>query len=119
MRRTSADLSSRLILSGPDDRPTYEPCSQKDLSHKTERTDQDPLAHALPTSHVEDPDLALIVQLWDRLADECKQRVIEMIRASLPRQFKASRAGIVAMVKAAKGTLSRVGRQWANVLHLA
>jgi len=38
----------------------------------------------LPTSHVEDPDLALIVGLWDRLADECKQRLIEVIRENLP-----------------------------------
>ena len=50
---------------------------------------QRPLAHALPTFHVEDPDLALIVGLWDRLADECKQRMIEMVRANLPRQGDA------------------------------
>ena len=47
---------------------------------------QDRLAHALPTS---DPDLAFIVGLWDRLADECKQRLIEMVRANLPRQGDA------------------------------
>jgi len=47
------------------------------------------LAHTLPTSHVEDPDLALIVGLWDRLADECKRRLIEMVRANMPRQCDA------------------------------
>jgi hypothetical protein len=41
-------------------------------------------AHALPTSRVEDPDLALIVGLWDRLADECKRRLIEIVRANPP-----------------------------------
>jgi hypothetical protein len=43
-----------------------------------------PLAHTLPTSHVEDPDLALIVGVWDRLADEIKRRVVEIIVANLP-----------------------------------
>src|SRR5271165_5558200 len=47
---------------------------------------QDRLSHALPTS---DPDLAFIVGLWDRLADECKQRLIEIVRANLPRQGDA------------------------------
>ena len=45
---------------------------------------QESLAHALPTSHAEDPDIALIVGLWNRLPDECKQRVIEMVRANTP-----------------------------------
>jgi len=35
----------------------------------------------LPTS---DPELAFIVGLWDRLADECKQRLIEIVRENLP-----------------------------------
>jgi hypothetical protein len=39
------------------------------------------VSHALPTS---DPDLAFIVGLWDRLADECKARLIEVIRENLP-----------------------------------
>ena len=29
------------------------------------------------------------VGLWDRLADECKQRLIEMVRANMPRQRDA------------------------------
>ena len=45
---------------------------------------QTSFAHALPTSHIEDPDLALIVGVWDRLADECKARLIEVIRENLP-----------------------------------
>jgi len=45
---------------------------------------QDRLSHALPTSQTEDSDLALIVGLWDRLADEIKQRLIEMVRANMP-----------------------------------
>jgi hypothetical protein len=48
------------------------------------RSSSRPVAHTLPTSHVEDPDLALIVGLWNRLADECKQRLIEIVRANLP-----------------------------------
>jgi hypothetical protein len=40
----------------------------------------------LPTSRVEDPDLALIVGTWDSLADECKRRLIEIVRANLPTQ---------------------------------
>jgi len=31
---------------------------------------------------VEDPDLALIVGMWDRLADEIKARLIEIIQAN-------------------------------------
>ncbi|MGO8896889.1 MAG: hypothetical protein ACLQU5_00855 [Isosphaeraceae bacterium] len=42
---------------------------------------QDSRPHALPTS---DPDLAFIVGTWDRLADECKARLIEIIRENLP-----------------------------------
>jgi hypothetical protein len=42
---------------------------------------QDRLSHALPSK---DPDLAFIVRLWDRLADEIKARLIEMVRANLP-----------------------------------
>ena len=30
------------------------------------------------------PDLAFIMGLWDRLADECKARLIEVIRENLP-----------------------------------
>jgi len=46
-------------------------------------TDPWTLAHALPTSATNDPDLALIVRVWDRLADECKSRLIETARANL------------------------------------
>jgi len=35
----------------------------------------------LPTS---DPDLAFIVGLWDRLADQIKARLIDIIRENLP-----------------------------------
>jgi hypothetical protein len=45
---------------------------------------QGSLAHALPTSRPEDPDLAFIVGLWDRLTDECKRRLIEMAQANSP-----------------------------------
>jgi len=31
----------------------------------------------------EDPDLALIVGIWDRLADEWKRVLIEMVRSNL------------------------------------
>jgi hypothetical protein len=43
----------------------------------------------LTTSRVEDPDLALIVGLWDRLTDECKRRVIEMVQADPPSSVDA------------------------------
>jgi len=56
------------------------------LSGQAEETHRETLSHALPTS---DTDLALIVGLWDRLADDCKQRLIEMVRANLPRQCDA------------------------------
>jgi hypothetical protein len=42
-----------------------------------------PLAHALPTFSTADPDLALIMGVWDRLTDEIKARLIEMARAKL------------------------------------
>ena len=43
-------------------------------------------AHALPTSHVEDPDLAFIMGVWDRLADGVKRWLVEIIEANLPAQ---------------------------------
>ncbi len=64
--------------------PGQDSSCRKPNSHKAERSDQESFAHALPTSHVEDPDLALIVGLWNRLADECKQRLIEIVRANMP-----------------------------------
>src|SRR5271157_971942 len=45
------------------------------LSGMRQATHQNRLSHVLPTAHVEDPDLAMIVGVWDRLADECKQRL--------------------------------------------
>jgi len=38
----------------------------------------------------EDPDPALIVGIWGRLADEIKQRLIEMVRAKLPTRAEES-----------------------------
>lgn len=51
---------------------------------------QDRLSHVLPTSQTEDSDLALIVGIWGRLADEIKQRLIEMVRAKLPTRGEES-----------------------------
>ena len=69
--------------------PGQDSSCRKCNTDKAERTDQESFAHAVPTSHVEDPELALIVGVWDRLADECKQRLIEMVRANMPRQCDA------------------------------
>ncbi|MGO9108041.1 MAG: hypothetical protein ACLP9L_02300 [Thermoguttaceae bacterium] len=41
---------------------------------------QNRLAHTLIT----DPDLAWITEVWDRLADQIKARLIEIIRENLP-----------------------------------
>ena len=75
----------------PKSRPTYLPAPERfsppiSVCHnpnggKGEAIHQDPRSHALPS---EDPDLAFIVGLWDRLADEIKQRLIEIVRANLP-----------------------------------
>jgi hypothetical protein len=48
-----------------------------------ETTHQGSLTHALPTLHFEDPDLAFIVEVWSRLADECERRLIEIIQTNL------------------------------------
>ena len=48
------------------------------------RSHQRPLAHALPRFPVEDPNLAMIVGLWNRLTDQIKRRIIEVVRANLP-----------------------------------
>jgi len=32
------------------------------------------------------PDLALIIGVWDRLADECKRQLIDVVRVNLPTQ---------------------------------
>jgi hypothetical protein len=47
-------------------------------------THQYRLSHALPTFSTEDPDLALIVGLWDRLADQIKARLIQIIQENMP-----------------------------------
>ncbi|MGZ3318391.1 MAG: hypothetical protein ACXU95_13950, partial [Isosphaeraceae bacterium] len=46
----------------------------KPYSRNGEGTQQDRLSHILPRSQIEGPDLALIVGVWGRLADEIKQR---------------------------------------------
>jgi integrase len=56
---------------------------------QTETSHQQSLAHALPTSHREDPDLVLIVGLWDTLTDECKRRLIEIVQADPASQVDA------------------------------
>jgi hypothetical protein len=54
------------------------------MTYDDSTSHQSALAHILPTSRDQDPDLALIVGAWDRLPE-------------------AVRPGIVAMVKAASG----------------
>ena len=61
--------------------PGLDSSHRNSLSGQAEETHRETLSHALPTS---DTDLAFIVGLWDRLADECKQRLVEMVRANLP-----------------------------------
>jgi hypothetical protein len=62
--------------------PGQDSSCPKSNPDKEDRTDQEALAHALPTFRVKDPDLALIVGLWDRLTDECKRRLVKIARAS-------------------------------------
>jgi hypothetical protein len=40
--------------------------------------------HTLPTFPSEDPALAQIVGLWDRLADEIKARLIDIVQENIP-----------------------------------
>ena len=40
--------------------------------------------HTLPTFPSEDPDLAMIVGLWDRLADRIKSRLIQIVTENMP-----------------------------------
>ncbi len=54
------------------------------LSGQGKATHQETLSHALPTLHTEDQDLALIVGLWDRLADQIKTRLIDIIKENVP-----------------------------------
>jgi hypothetical protein len=53
-----------------------------------EPTNQQSLAHALPTFPTDDPVLALIVGVWDQLPDECKRVLIETAQASVSVQDK-------------------------------
>ena len=46
-------------------------------------THQETFAHTLPTVQAENKDLAFIMEVWDRLADECKRVLIEMVRSDL------------------------------------
>jgi hypothetical protein len=45
--------------------------------------DQRPPVHGLPTFHIEDQDLVLLVEVGLQLADECERRVIEIIGTHL------------------------------------
>jgi integrase len=63
--------------------PGQDSSSLMSSENQDEKTHQRSLAHALPTSSTEDPDLALIVGVWGRLVDECKRKVIEIIHANL------------------------------------
>jgi hypothetical protein len=40
----------------------------------------------LPTSQIADPNLALSVGMWDRMADEIKARLIEIVQANLSKE---------------------------------
>jgi hypothetical protein len=53
-------------------------------------THQETLAHTLLTSHVEVPDLALAVGLWNRLTSPTKHRPIGVVEANLPTQRAAN-----------------------------
>ena len=44
-------------------------------------------SHALPTSRDEDPDLARIVEIWDRLTEQVKRRLIDL----LPKEWNGDR----------------------------
>ena len=57
------DNKSRSLLPGLDS------VERKSLCCNGEETHQNQLAHALPTSDGQDPDLALIVGVWDRLPE--------------------------------------------------
>jgi hypothetical protein len=41
-------------------------------------------AHTLPTPHTLDPDLAHIVGVWDRLAEEVKETLIRLVNENMP-----------------------------------
>ncbi len=45
---------------------------------------QTTLSHTLPTSQDLDPELSFILEVWDRLADECKHQLIETVKMNLP-----------------------------------
>ena len=64
--------------------PGQDSSCRKSYPDNGDRTGFDPLAHALPTSRIEDPDLALIIGLWDRLTEECRRVLIETVRANRP-----------------------------------
>jgi len=52
---------------------------RKSFNCKREATHRESLAHALPTQCGQDPDLALILGMWDKLPDEVKRRMIELL----------------------------------------
>jgi hypothetical protein len=64
--------------------PGQDSPDQKSYPGKEVQTDQGPFSHALPTFSPEDPDLALIVALWDRLGYEIKARLIAIVRENMP-----------------------------------
>ena len=66
---------------------------QKPSKNQGKDTGFPPHSHALPTSHEvsgnQDPDLVRIVASWDRLADEIKDRLVEIVQANLPTKRNA------------------------------
>ena len=77
-----------LTVSGPDAKASQLPGldwpHRNSLSGQAEERHREPLSHALPTPQAEDPGLAFIVGMWDRLADECRLALIEAVRVNLP-----------------------------------
>jgi hypothetical protein len=63
--------------------PGLDSADRKSFCCNGEATHQQPLAHTLPTSRGQDPDLALIVDVWDRLPENVRDGIVAIVKAAL------------------------------------
>jgi hypothetical protein len=87
--RVLGDPFVLLLGAGDTDRlvtQTRKAYRSNQASIKGLRQEPQPAAHALPASHVEDPDLAFIMRVWDRVVDGVNRWLLEIIEANLPAQ---------------------------------
>src|SRR4051794_12989886 len=75
VRHAAARQEPRSVPPAGSELPGLDSHRPKPKQNKTKGAHKQALAHALPTFRIDDPRLAMIVSVWDRLGDEFKRRL--------------------------------------------